>query len=86
MITPNYAHGDTTKICGTDCTFVAYEHDGELSEYLVETGKGDLGCQACPADRTPECGETRCYGGYWVPDPLFNVLRLRGMWGGDDGS
>lgn len=33
----------------------------------------------CPADRTPERGKTRCYGGYWVPDPLFNILRLRDL-------
>lgn len=85
MSESNYKHGDTTKICGTKCRFVAYEHDGYLDTYLADTDEKALGCHVCPADRTPECGKTRCYGGYWVPDPLFNVLRLRGMPGGDDG-
>ena len=79
------AHGDSQYVCGTKCRFVAYEHDGELSKYLEATDQDDLGCRVCPADRTPECSETRCHGGYWVPNPLFNVLRLRGMPGGDDG-
>lgn len=79
-------HGARGYVCGTKCRFVAYEHDGELAKYLAEAGGEALGCSVCPADRTPECGKTRCAGGHWVPDPLFNVLRLRGMWGGDDGS
>lgn len=83
---PNYiAHGERGYVCDTKCRFVAYEHDGELAKYLEETDEESIGCHVCPADRTPECGKTRCSGGYWVPDPLFNVLRLRGMPGGDDG-
>ena len=78
-------HGERSYVCDTKCRFVTYEHDGDLDKYLEETGEEALGCRVCPADRTPECGKTRCSGGYWVPDPLFNVLRLRGMWGGDDG-
>lgn len=79
-------HGERSYVCGTKCRLVAYEHDGELAKYLVETDEDGSACRVCPADRTTECGKTRCHGGYWVPDPLFNVLRLRGMPGGDDGS
>ena len=79
------AHGERGYVCGTKCRFVAYEHDGELAKYLAEIDEDDVGCRVCPADKTYECGTIYCHGGYWVPDPLFNVLRLRGMSGGDDG-
>ena len=79
------AHGDRRYVCGIKCRFVSYETDGELAKYLEETDQEAIGCRVCPADSTLECGETHCHGGYWVPEPLFNVLRLRGMPGGDDG-
>lgn len=84
---PNHIdHGACAYVCDTKCRFVGFEHDTELIEYLEAIGMDDIGCRACPADKTPECGRTRCFGGYWVPDPLFNVLKLRGMPGGGDGS
>lgn len=80
-----YAHGDSREVLGVDCRFVHAPHAHELEQYLRDTqAPAMVGCRACPADQKPACNNTPCFGGYWVPVDVFNILRLRGMPGGSD--
>lgn len=79
-----YAHGDSREVLGVDCRFVHSPQDHELEQYLRDTQGTDVRCRACPAYQKPACNNTPCFGGYWVPVDVFNILRLRGMPGGSD--
>lgn len=82
---PHHAHGDSREVLGVDCRFVnALQGLEELARYLRDTQGTEGGCRACPADQKPACNNTPCFGGYWVPVDVFNILRLRGMPGGSD--
>lgn len=93
MSTPNYKHGDTTKICGTDCTFVAYIHAGCIEPLATDLGTPapavgvfNASCAFCPACHNNDaCPRQPCSGGYWVTTDVIPLLKLRGMPGGDDG-
>lgn len=87
MNTPNYKHGDTTVICGTDCTFVAYRHmhyieslAADLDTPAPTTVASNAACAFCPACQNNDaCSRQPCSGGYWVPTDVIPLLKLRGM-------
>lgn len=93
MSTPNYEHGDTTVICGTDCTFVAYLHEDYIKSIAADLDAdvpagfmAGAACSFCPACHNNDaCSRQPCSGGYWVTTDMIPLLKLRGMPGGDDG-
>lgn len=87
MSTPNYEHGDTAVVCGTDCTFVAYIHAGCIAPLAADLGTptpagmlANDSCAFCPACHNNDaCSRQPCAGGYWVPTDMIPLLKLRGM-------
>lgn len=87
MSTPNYEHGDTTVIRGTDCTFVTYLHADYIKRLVAAlatpapaAGVANAACSFCPAcNNNDACSRQPCSGGYWVPTGMIPILKLRGM-------
>ena len=87
MSTPTYEHGDTTRICGTDCTFVSYLHMDYIERLVADLGLpapsvavANPSCAFCPACQNNDaCSRQPCSGGYWVTTDKLPLLKLRGM-------
>lgn len=87
MSQPPYKHGDETKVCGIDCTFVTYPHRGHIDDLVVDLDAHAPtapvtyhACACCPACHNNDaCSRQPCDGGYWVTTDKVPLLKLRGM-------